>query len=464
MGGGAAGTLTAARLLTEAVRQRRQVTVTVVERRPQLGQGVAFSARDPRHLLNVPAVKMSAFPEYGGHFLDWLQAARRPVDDYEFVPRSWYGEYLIDVLREAEERAVGSTLRRLKDDVVDLIPLAGRCRVVLDRSQPITADGVVLALGHLGIDTGWAPPALAASPRFVRNPWTAGNLEAVGESADVLLVGTGLTMIDALMVLDRPGRRVHAVSRHGAFPKPHADVLYDPMEAPEFSGPAPCLAELRQVMADHAAKSQRRYGDWRPAIDSIRAITQRLWAGLSPSDQAEFCALDARQWDALRHRIPPASAQAIGAIRDARRLSSYTGRVVDSASRTGGVSVVLSDETGSGHTTIEVGAVVNCTGPCDRPADSSDPLVRSLLRRGVVRPGPLGIGFDTTPDGRVVGDDGGSQLPVWTLGALRKGSLWESTAIPEIRDQAAGLGRCLLSHGGADYPTEMGSPIVRQAR
>jgi tetratricopeptide (TPR) repeat protein len=210
------------------------------------------------------------------------------------------------------------------------------------------------------------------------------------------------------------------------------------MEAPEFSSDAPRLAELRKVMTAHIGKAKRRYGDWRPAIDSIRALTPKLWSGLDDDDRAEFVRTDARAWDSMRHRIPPESADVVHEARLAGRLVHTSGEVVAASDSASGIVVELSD-----GSSLTVGAVINCTGPCDQPERSRDPFVRALLDGGFVRPGPLGVGFDSRPDGRVVGLDGDA-LPVFTLAALRKGSLWESTAMPEIRAQAAELARCLV--------------------
>ncbi|MDQ2624022.1 MAG: hypothetical protein M3Y20_02555, partial [Actinomycetota bacterium] len=49
-----------------------------------------------------------------------------------------------------------------------------------------------------------------------------------------------------------------------------------------------------------------------------------------------------------------------------------------------------------------------------------------------------GMGLRTI-DGRLLDPDGRLGAPVWTLGALRRGELWESTSVPEIRAQARGL-------------------------
>ncbi|MGZ3147801.1 hypothetical protein ACVDFE_38620 [Lentzea chajnantorensis] len=86
------------------------------------------------------------------------------------------------------------------------------------------------------------------------------------------------------------------------------------------------------------------------------------------------------------------------------------------------------------------GTVVNCTGVRHDVRRCPDPLVAGLLADGHATPGPLGLGFDTLPDGRVRGG-----APLWTLGALRRGNLWETTAFPEIRAQAAAVARSVTS-------------------
>jgi uncharacterized NAD(P)/FAD-binding protein YdhS len=437
VGAGAAGTLTAARLLDEAVHRRVEVDVTLVDRRPEVGRGVAYSTVDERHLLNVPAYQMSAYPEDGEHFLCWLDARGDRVDPYDFAPRALFGEYLAHVLAESTRAAAGSMVGHVCARAVDVEVRQGRCHVVLDTGERMPADNVVLALGHLGVDTSWAPFGLVSSPRFVADPWAAGALASIPPDGDVLLVGTGLTMIDTFASTNRPGRVVHAVSRRGHVPHRHADHILPRMEPPDF-GTAPGLAELRDAMSAHLQKARARYGDWRPAVDSIRAITQRLWRGLSAVDQAEFVALDARGWEAMRHRTAPQTGAVVADGRRSGALRIHRGSVRAVTEFNGGFEVALSD-----GTVLRVSAVVNCTGPCDRPEDSTEPLVRRLLERGLVRPGPLGIGVDTSNDGRVIGVDG-SSAPIWTLGSLRKGSLWECTAMPDIRDQAAGLARRLV--------------------
>jgi uncharacterized NAD(P)/FAD-binding protein YdhS len=439
VGAGAAGALTAARLLDAAGRRGRPIEIVLIDPRATTGRGVAYSTTDERHLLNVPAGRMSAYPEDPDHFLRWLDAEGDAVEDCAYVSRGRFGRYIADVLDTAAHRNPWATVRRVHDRVRDLAYDGDRCRVSLAGGDVVEVDAVVLALGHLGPELAWAPDALRSSPRFVADPWTPGSLEDVPADGEILLVGTGLTMIDTVISLDRPGRTVHAVSRHGELPRRHAAGTLPRMEAPELPSATPTLAELDTAIGGHIAKSVARYGDWRPAVDSVRTLAQQLWRGLSDRDRAEFLALDARAWEAVRHRVPPASAELIAAARDDSRLVVSTGSVTSVADRGDALEVTLSD-----GTVRTVAAVVNCTGPCQSPQRSTDPFVHALAERGLIVAGPVGLGVDTDDEGRLRDASGQSSAPVWTLGSLRRGTLWETTAMPEIRQQAADLAGCLL--------------------
>jgi uncharacterized NAD(P)/FAD-binding protein YdhS len=431
--------LTAARLLDESARRGRPIEIVIVDPRTTTGRGVAYSTMEDRHLLNVQAGRMSAYAEDGDHFLRWLEADDgKQVEDCAFVPRARFGRYLDDVLATALRRNPWAELRRVRDVVVDLECDRAGAELTLASGDVVTADAVVLALGHLGPELSWAPAALRSSSRFVADPWRPGGLDAVPDDGDVLLVGTGLTMVDTVLSLDRAGRTIHAVSRHGELPRAHVAGMLPHMEAPELPSATPTLAELRTVIGAHIVKSRARYGDWRPAVDSIRPMFQQLWQGLSDADRGEFVALDARGWDAVRHRVPPVSAQLIRDARDGGRLLVHTAEVSDVADLGDCLEVSLSD-----GSVRRVAAVVNCAGPCQSPQRSTDPLVQALVGRGVAVPGPLGLGVDTAADGRLR-DEGGRAEAVWTLGALRRGTLWETTAMREIREQAAELALRLL--------------------
>jgi uncharacterized NAD(P)/FAD-binding protein YdhS len=67
----------------------------------------------------------------------------------------------------------------------------------------------------------------------------------------------------------------------------------------------------------------------------------------------------------------------------------------------------------------------------------SNPVIGSLLVSGVLRPDELALGIETTRDGNAIAADGQVADDLFVIGTLRKSTDWESTAVPELRQQAA---------------------------
>jgi uncharacterized NAD(P)/FAD-binding protein YdhS len=197
----------------------------------------------------------------------------------------------------------------------------------------------------------------------------------------------------------------------------------------------------------HISRARRATGDWRPGIDSLRQMTAQLWRELPVERRQAFVAEYARLWDVHRHRMSPATDAWLRAAVTADRLKIRRAAVSCLASpsrtqgRSAGIDVRLSD-----GVELHVGLVVNCTAPLLDFTRAAGPLVGDLLRSGTARPGPLGTGLATQPDGRIIPKPAGQPVTAcWTLGAPRKGSLWESTAIPEIRAQASEIANAIVA-------------------
>ncbi|MFF3612239.1 FAD/NAD(P)-binding protein [Streptomyces sp. NPDC002580] len=449
VGAGAAGTLTAVHLCETAARRRTALDVVLVDPAPEAGRGTAYATPDPRHRLNVPAGGMSCYPDDPGHFTRWLCRHGEPdVRETDFATRYRYGAYLADTLARAIVHAHGTVaVHRLRTRAEGCArALDGRLELRLADGGSLSADSAVLATGPAATTGDWAPPGLRASERFVRSPWAPGALDGPladpaagaddGPPGDVLLVGTGLTAVDLALGLDRPGRTVHALSRTGLLPQPHALSPAAEMAAPEGLD-VPTLAALRRTVYRHIGRAVRVHGDWRPALDSLRPHTARLWRSLTPTERAAFLEREGALWNTHRHRMAPTTAESVARARTARRLRVHTGRITGAVPRPDGTVLV----TFSNGLHISVGWVIDCTGPGPRP---EDPLWRSLFDTGAAVPGPLGLGV-ATRDGRLLDAEGRCGPPVFTLGAPRRGELWETTAVPEIRVQAADLAAELLA-------------------
>ncbi|HMZ15156.1 MAG TPA: FAD/NAD(P)-binding protein, partial [Mycobacterium sp.] len=174
VGGGAAGVLTAAHL--RRVRPDAQITLIDSSGRP--GTGAAYGTGDPVHLLNVPAHRMSAWPDDPDHFCRWLDdhAVTAPEG---FAPRLAYARYLQDQLVAADVRVETA-------EVVGLVPGAST-QVKLGDGRSLSADAVVLASGRPeggmpeSLERAFAPVLAAGTDaRVVLDPWAPGALAALG--------------------------------------------------------------------------------------------------------------------------------------------------------------------------------------------------------------------------------------------------------------------------------------------
>ncbi|MFD8498267.1 adenylyl-sulfate kinase [Amycolatopsis sp. NPDC059657] len=409
VGAGAAGALTALRLLGGG-----RFEVVLIDPAREAGRGVAYATREPSHLLNAPAGRLSADEGDPGQFVRWAcERLGREVRPDEFLPRGLLGDYLGSRLD-----AVGGRLRRVREHVLAAERCADGVTLRLTSGDALAVAAAVLAVGVPQPGCDWAPDALRESPAFVADPWAPG-IDA-DRGGDVLLVGSGLTMVDLAVQLDRPDRTLHVVSRTGLLPRRHLARRISSPPAPDLTGVTDLDAVWRVASAGR---------DWRSAVDSLRAATPRIWGGLPETERERFLAEKARYWDSYRHRMAPAAADRLREIRRAGRLLMYTGEVDATTPDDGGLRAEL-----TGGEALRVGTVVNCTGPCHDLSKSTNPLVRSLLESGLAVRGPHGLGLDTGADGRLRANG-----PLWTIGATRVGTLWESTAFPEIRAQATAV-------------------------
>ncbi|MBE7189065.1 FAD/NAD(P)-binding protein [Jatrophihabitans endophyticus] len=428
VGGGASGCLTASHVARTARAAGRNVDILLVE--PNVpGQGLAYSTADPRHRLNVPAKGMSALPDEPGHFLAWMRRHVH-VDFPEggFAPRLHFADYLADVLDESLGESV--RLETVRARVSDLRRHGRRLRLTFDDGTSRPVDAVVLAMGHGEPSVAWAPEAMQRSHRFIADPWRANAAPTVRAGDDVLLVGAGLTMADMAQGWGRRGVRLHVVSRHGMLPLAHATDPQPPLPAPELpDSDHLTAAQVRRLVF---AQVRAAGGDWRRAIDGLRPVTSRLWRAMDADARADFLRTAARRWDRVRHRIDPSLARWLDERTADGSMVVHAGGVVSASEDAKGLHVELAD-----GTRITPAAVLNCTGTTVGLRSSHDPLVLNLLDSGTAVPGSLDLGFATDDDGRVISSTGSCQPAIWTVGPLRRGELWESTAIPEIRSQAA---------------------------
>lgn len=443
IGGGASGTLAVIYLLREVAGQQLPLRVALIDRHGRHGLGQAYSTAHPAHLLNSPASTMSALTADPGHLTRW--AGQAGIRQDGFLPRSAYGRYLTDLLAQAERAALpAARVSHITSEVVAIRRSShGRAlRLHLAADGRIDADLAVLATGNLPP----APPCpVPDGCRYIADPWEPGALTPAMDGSPVVLVGTGLTMLDVAIALAdaSPRTTVHAVSRHALLPRAHR---WPPPPAGATGEPPirmhPGPVRLARLIRDLRASAQRA-GDWQQVVDALRPQIPHLWEQLPEADRRMFLRHAARYWEVHRHRLPPATARQASMLIATGRLSVLRGHVAAASAGSSGVRVRIDD--GGTSTDLAAGWLVNCTGPAADITAANDPLLRYLLDAGLARPDSLRLGLDTDSHGGLRDATGRPSSDIFTLGPLLRGRWYETTAIPEIRDQAAVLARFLFT-------------------
>ncbi|WHO37669.1 FAD/NAD(P)-binding protein [Sphingobium sp. AP49] len=430
IGGGFSGTLLAINLLRYG-----SMRVTLVERRPdRLGKGLAFGSARPDHILNVRAGNMSAFPDQPTHFAQWL-ARDTGGTDASFATRATYGRYLASLLDAARAEA-GDRFEVIDDQAIDLVTMAQQCRVALSSGRTLTTDLVALAPGNLPPHD--LPPFRdLAPPLYAADPWGSDISHDLAPSDRVLLLGTGLTAVDCIQTLHGAGFQgsVLAMSRRGLLPHSHAPS--SPSQ-PLRDKPASHCAALIRTIRDRAATA-----GWRNAVDELRPFTQDIWRAATATERARFLRHARPYWDVHRHRIAPLVAERLAAMQAEGRLKVAAGKIIQARRHAHGLVVCWRPRGESQTREVPVARVINCTGPLADLRRTTDPLLRSLSDRGMIRPDALAIGIDTDRQGRAIAQDDHPQDRLLVVGPMTRGAHWEIVAVPDIRRQTWDLARAL---------------------
>ena len=452
IGGGASGALVAARLLEAGPAGGR---VALVEARPEVAEGVAYSTRRSEHLLNVRAGGMSAFDEAPSDFVDFLRGLPEHAGgDHaneapaalatRFMPRMTYARYLQAVLsgRPDQER-----LSRITDAAVDVAPVEGGFAVELASGGRLHAAAVVLAVGNRPARLPLGKGSGAAGVRSIQ-AWDYPAVAAIPADADVCILGAGLSMVDVVLSLEANGHRgrITSMSRSGLIPLAHAA----PAPAAALDLPALLAMDLRartRALRTLAASEVVQGRPWHGVMDALRPHVQTLWTSLDEAGQCRFLRHLVRFWDVHRHRIAPEVASRLQAATAAGRLQRVAGRLeaVEAVEAGSPMQICWRPRGGDQVRQFKADVLVNALGMDKRIAGGTG-LLANLQARGLMQPGPHHMGAATRGDGAVLGTNGEAVPGLWTLGVLRIGDLWETIAMPDLRGQAQAVAKAVQNH------------------
>jgi uncharacterized NAD(P)/FAD-binding protein YdhS len=390
--------------------------------------------------------------------VDWLRstAVAGEVDAKAYVPRRVYGEYLAARLAQAQRD--GHDITCVRANIVDVERTPQGWTLTGDDGRRIAHGAfVVLALGALPpADPVPTMGAFRDDPRYVRNPWAFLNRRDFAPSGEILIVGSGLTALDVVSECARAGvtNPLAVVSRHGRFPQSHAVNVgaahaVDPMPATDQKR---SLREIVALVRAALRKAEAEGVDWRAVLDGLRPHVADLWRGLDAADRQRFLRHVRPLYDPHRHRAPAEVLAHVHTLIASGQLTLLAARVVAIRADDDALEVTLRERGAQGQRVMRLAQVINCAGPAGDYATSDDPLVKKLLERRVVSLDPIGLGFRTLPDGRLLDAQGIPQRDLATIGWPMRGTLFEITAVRELREQAITLAAVIQGTAAERFP------------
>lgn len=366
-----------------------------------MGGGLAYSTSFIQHLLNVPVGKMSAFPGQPAHFLEWLRAYHWPdAKPDSLAPRKLYGQYLQELLKQTFRAGGGGHFSHVRAEAIEASSDGNGVRLALSDGMTVHAERVVLALGN---------PASCPTPSLLRrgledrwhlSPWLGDALRVRFSGERILLLGTGLTAVDAVLALHNQEKACHVymLSRRGILPRVHD--LGALVGAPPKLRNRGNLRLLVQEVRGHIEAARQADLCWRAIVDGLRPISNDVWRELPAAEQQRFVRHLKKYWEPHRHRMAPEISERLDGYKASGILQVFAGRLQECL-RGPAAQVRISLKSGGEHV-LDVDRIISCTGIQENYANSPRPLIRSLMENGLARANDLGMGFRTDGQGALL--------------------------------------------------------------
>jgi uncharacterized NAD(P)/FAD-binding protein YdhS len=284
--------------------------------------------------------------------------------------------------------------------------------------------------------------ALGDDPAVIANPWVPGVLAEISAEDDVLIIGTGLTMADAVATLAKRGHRgqITAFSRRGQVSRGHAFVQTPFAWFGQNPAPGTALALSRCIRA--RIEDAKAAGlPWQVVLDDVRGNARKLWDALGRPEQRRLLRHLRSFWDSHRYRVAPQVEQAVktkqadGSLQvlaaSLRRIARHDGRIaVTLHKRLAPPDALLS---------FKVDRVIVTTGPAHGSVVAGNPVLASLAAAGALRADELGLGIDVDESSRVVRADGTASGTMFVAGPLARARFGELMGLPQVAAQPSAV-------------------------
>jgi len=446
IGGGLAASLLLINLVRKNTKQNLRIFWVAPEE--NFPVGTAYKPYTKQLLLNVPASKMSIFPEKNDHFLDWIienelyKNTFRPFVKDAYMPRYLFGNYVeeqvVDHISMAQKKEIEVQIIHKKLEKIIKI-YDNKCVLQLSDAMLLEADFCVFATGNeLLINHEFVGNELINSGLYFQNPWNAQVVQGLDPNLPVCILGNGLTMVDTVLAIleKQPTCPIISLSPHGfnILPHRHNHLQYPFLQEDLKQLQTWDLPSVLSIVKKHI-KFVRKLGlSAEPVIDSLRNISHIIWRNFSLEEKRIFLNKLRHLWGVARHRIPMHIYDKILEIRLKGQLNVYAGKVDKIEFLNGKMFVVFRHKKNGIVQKVQAQRIINCTGPMT----AKQSLYQQAFADHWLAADQLNIGLKADPDHfRLFSPQTNDFYPhLFAIGSLLKGELWESTALKEIREQA----------------------------
>lgn len=444
VGGGFSGFFTAIRLINN----NPSIKVTIVNSGFPIGNGPAYMVEKDNLILNVPAGNMSAFEDEPDHFIQWL--IKRPpyaqMDIQElkarFVPRKIYGDYLNEL---AVPYMKHPQLTIVEDRAVELKKDASGYEVITAGKKTIKGASVLLATGnvqpaHPAIEN----KAFFKESTYFQNPWNGDYTVGAEKLKEILIIGTGLTMVDCVINLFDAGftGKITALSPRGYTPSFHTTTAKHPDFYTELKGRS--LQENFQTVRHQFKLAEQQGVKWQAVIDAIRPHIQEIWSNYSLKDKKQFINHVRHIWGVSRHRLNLEQHTQLMEHIQKQNLTIKAGRLINIEQQGTDILCTYRKRGSQEIAKFRTQRVINCTGPQSNYKQLEEAFYKKALDQGLIFSNELNLGLKTDIHGRLLNDRNEVIPNLFAIGSLLRGTLWETTAVPDLRKQTANISDLLV--------------------
>lgn len=395
-----------------------------------LGKGNAYTCISPFFRLNVREDLPSVFSEEPLHFARWAEVH---IDDPEaqtdagyFYRRYDFGRYISELV----SKELGSDqIDHIYAKVSNLYKANEHWCLETEKLKTIVARRVIIATGN--------PPPIwpctvqniqtaTNSSKLIESPWTGQDLGGIHAHEEIILLGGGLTALDAINALVGQGHQglIKVIGPRALFPPMQARwKREDQPDWPKNLSPAKLVRFIRNYLPSAPTDSVV----WQSAWEELRPNLNMIWQQFSYFQRRILFKRLGWLWSLYRFRASPQTIKAYRKLEANKQIQFVLGRAkrIEVAQT---VTVVLGD-----GSRVVGDRIFNCTGV------GRDPLLSKLIADQIARPDALGKSIAVASDYRVSKSSGGEWGDLWMIGPATMGSLGDVIAASSIAKQAEQL-------------------------